>query len=1253
MEQTDTGILPAQIGHAGLIDVFAAAQPFSVLRTHYKVPAGLTIQEMLDHACGGEKITAKVFINDTLVDPKYYHRVRPRHGTTVSLRVVPGKGGGGGGGKKNPLATVLSLAVLAAGAYLGPIVAGSLGFASATAGTIAGGLISGLGNLLVGAITSPAAPKMNELSPESRVDQSPTLFIQGARNELLRYGVIPCVLGRHRMVPPQAASPYTETSGGKQYARQLFCWGYGNIQLSEIKIGETLLTSFSGVETQHITNGDSANGISLYPNIPRQTDLQIFLQASSGAAIRTTAEDIEEIIVDITFPNGLVRFNGNGGLELQEVQFEIAYSPAGANSWTTQTYTLNLAQSSAVREPYRFAVSKGQYDVRVTRLSADSTSTAVQDKMYWTALRTFTYGKPVNMTGLGLTALRIQATDQLNGTVDQFNAIVEQIIPDWDAEAEEWVSRATSNPASIYRFILQGLPNAKAVSDSQIILPALQEWHEFCEENGYEYNGIIDYETSVEAVLSEVAAAGRASRAQVDGKWTVVIDRPQDTPVQHVSPRNSWGYSYERALPDIPHAFLVQFINEDKGFIRDERAVYDDGYSKSNATEFEGMEMPGITDPDLIWRFGREYIAQLRLRPDTHSFYMDVENIVATRGDLIKFAHDVILVGSGSGRIKEVIDDGEETPMVTGMVMDEEFPMVAGKSYALRFRLATGVSVVKQVVTVPGSDNEVTFVTPFALEGAPEVGDLALYGESGRESMDLIIKEIEPGNDLTARITAVNAAPEIFTAGSGAIPDFDSGITIPAEFLRPEPPVITGIQSGEEVQIRNIDGSITTRMVITLDNTNAAPVDPFVKIRRVGESLFTEAAVVSRSPNKVVIEGLDNGQIYDLRVYYRRAGSVSLGSNVISEPALRNGVTFEGTTAAPPDVTGFDITVRGDSVFLKWTRNPAIDLHHYELRFTTNVDTPSWSSAVPVDNDIGPTITSKSVPSAVGSYLIKAVDRSDRPSINAAIVTSTIGSLIGLNVIEEIEESATWGGTHENTRIDSGDLKLGGSDTIDDWPMIDDVALWDLGAAGMAAAGIYYFEEIFDLSETYTSTVSADIEVTGENVLDFIDNWESIDGRENWDGVDPSNYGVVLQVRTTTNSAPDPDDDSMWTPWTNFTIGDYTARALQFRVLLYSYETNITPVISHLVIKIDMPDRVEASNGDITVPAEGMTISFPTAFKAPPKGIGLAVDDGEEGDKYLITSKTADGFHIQFLNGGIGVERTFSYVAKGFGFKHT
>src|SRR5680860_1411355 len=155
------------------------------------------------------------------------------------------------------------------------------------------------------------------------------------------------------------------------------------------------------------------------------------------------------------------------------------------------------------------------------------------------------------------------------------------------------------------------------------------------------------------------------------------------------------------------------------------------------------------------------------------------------RGDLVRVTHDVPLWGLASGRIKALLDDGVNISAIT---LDEACPMETGKQYGIRVRQADGQSVYRNVITNAGETTTLTLVNPLALAAGPLPGDLVQFGE----------QSAAPGPDLSARITAVDHAPGIFTAATQAIPDFDPGITVPPGALTP---VIDSIRSNEAVLV--------------------------------------------------------------------------------------------------------------------------------------------------------------------------------------------------------------------------------------------------------------------------------------------------------------------------------------------------------------------------------------------------------------------------------------------------------------------
>lgn len=1357
-------------------DVFLTTcpDPFQVRNVSEKVPFGLTISDMVLHAVPRQMASlAYVWIDGHYIPPVNWHRVRPKSGAIVTIKIVPGKGGG-----KNPLASVLTLAVMIAAPYAGAALAQGLGLGWTAGGsfissyvvggisstTLMTGVVSVVGKLAVNAIAPPSKPRA--ASAVSSVADNPTLFVTGAKNQTLRFGSIPVVLGKMRIVPPYAAKPYTETVGGDQYVRMLFCLGYGPLEISDLKIGETPLSEFDGVEVEVREGFDDDDPVTLYPKQVDQNDLNITLKQADGYHLRTTERDVDEISVDITFPRGLSEFANNSTKKSRTVQLEVQYAPTGTSDWSSATGSykaisatvspempkpsayyyrkwvpthviyrvymnpangslsvirgsryrpyyndqpdepivppgmLKIARvervsddpdtissdritderdlskvgdyfesvtdfvpstsgtdnrisiaaggvthpgikvtdkkSTAIRENIKFKVDKGQYDVRVRRISSDTNSDQIFDQTVWTALRSIKNEAPVHRSGLALVAMRIKATDQLNGVVDQFNCIAQSIVPDWNGST--WIEQATSNPASLYRHVLQGSANARALDDDRINLDKLADWHEDCAEAGREFNYSVDRAKPVALVLDDIAAAGRAARAIIDGKWTVIQDKLQIVPRQHFTPRNSYGFQGERVFSDLPHGFRVRFLNRHKGWQPDEIIVYDDGYDENNATKFEGLEPVGITDPDHAWKDGRYHIATARLRPETFSFNSDVEHIVCTRGDLIRLTHDVMLVGLGSGRIKSVIDDGAS---ITGFNVDETFVMQSGKDYSVQIRTAGGSFLSLPVNTIAGSTNSVTLKTPYDLgDWDGGAGDLIVFGITGKVSMDCIVRSIEPQSNLSARITCVPAAPEIHDADQGNIPAYDSKVTIPADLQRPPIPVVSNIQTGDEVLIRNPDGSFSSTITLTLAPYQFEyPLSVGIKIKASSSSYFKAANFIDNN-GLIRILDVEAGEYYDVILVYKTQIGIS------SEEKKMSSVLVTGATGHPGTVDGFSVNILGDAAYLSWDSLSDIDLSHYRIKWSPATEGATWASSIVLVDKVSVPATSVTVEALSGTYLIKGVDYGGRESEAATIAVSTVAAISGFNAVEALSEAPEFEGQKDGVGVVDGALRLTGADSIDDWTNIDEIASFDIGAGGLLEEGTYSFSEIVDLGQVYTSRVKAALTVDGINLLDNFDTIENVDAIDNFDSsVAPSNYEVILQISKTND---DPDGSPQWTSWQPFVVGDYTARAYRFRVILRRLVAGVTPKISALSVTVDMPDRDEAGRNISSDPA-GSNVDFAYAFRAIP-AIAVTGNDMATGDYFEVTGASTTGFTIRFFNAaGTGISRNFDFVAKGYG----
>lgn len=1255
METQGAGVLPPE-----KLAVTASKNPFGIgVESFFFVP-GKTLLEILDEACPEHRgYKAIVFVGDCLILPEYYHCVRPKTGHVISINIAPHGGKKG----KNPLRTIVGLALafaapIASGAILGTTLASTAVFGT-TYGAIFSAALGFAGNALLNVLIPTAKPRAPSLSGSgSRTEDSQTYFIQGARNRLAPFHGVPEVLGTHRITPFLGGQSYTEVSGEFVYSRQIFVHSLGKVQVQDERLGDTPLSLYEEVSKEDFFDGNLADPSNIYPAFVDPNDLNKGLDLDADYSVVLTAQDTDEAIVQISFPRGLYSIDPRtGSIENWYVDYEIRYRPESGEEYQTFSYRETRAMQNSFAVAHRFILpERGQYRFEVKNITvrdAEATAGRGAYEIVWSGLQSFQNSSPVkaNYPVSGKT-IRIRGSKQLSGAIDDYNCVASRLIPDWNGE--EWVDdQVTSNPASIARYLLTSEFAYDPLDDDEYDGEWFEEWHAFCEENGFRYNSYIDYEADLEELLNEIATAGRASFTILDNKYSLIIDRPTDIVVNHITQRKSYDYSYVRTFSKKIHALRCPFLNEEKGYIQDEVTVYADGYNKTNATEFFTQDFPGVTNAEQIWKLGRYYLAYMEFRPDMHKVTMDTEHIVGTRGKRVKFSQDVAMIGLGTGRVKTVVVDPDDESWATGVVVDEEIAMSAGQSYGAEFWLASGEALKVALTTVPGKSTELSFATRVPVADAPAAGDIFSWGESQSVTMDALIHSVIPQNELTAEVYLVRYAPQIYDADKGAIPALETVITVPPEFRRPSPPVLGTIQSDESVQVVNLDGSISNRMVIRLVNGNSGVVEPLVSIRRTGLSAFEDANLVGSNDKRVVIEGLEQGVAYDLEIRYRRIGGPSLSSNIISAPLALNGVVFEGNAAPPPDVENFDITVRSDTVFLSWDRVRVIDLGGYEIRFQPVTSGAAWESALRVGARRGKDDLSAEVPHRIGTYMIKAFDRSGQPvgnySKNAAIVVTTIGQLDGLNEVEKLEAHDGWGGTFNGTSESGGALQLGSDVQWDDLGNWDDLGMWDYADGQIVDGGSYEFEGS-DLGASYTCVVSAALVVSGANINDYIDDVGFWDERENWDGTDPSQYDVQLFIATTDD---DPSGSPVYTAYREIqAIGEYTFRHPKFKLVLTSKEQNVTPIVSECTVVIDAPDRPE-SGRNISSGTGGKRVNFTenggSSFAADcvPSltfGVNGAYDD-------MTYTVDADGFDVEFFLNSVSVDLVFDYQAQGWGRK--
>tara|TARA_R100001463_G_scaffold7362_2_gene23190 strand:+ start:280 stop:3036 length:2757 start_codon:yes stop_codon:yes gene_type:complete len=442
---------------------------------------------------------------------------------------------------------------------------------------------------------------------------------------------------------------------------------------------------------------------------------------------------------------------------------------------------------------------------------------------------------------------------------------------------------------------------------------------------------------------------------------------------------------------------------------------------------------------------------------------------------------------------------------------------------------------------------------------------------------------------------------------------------------------------GDEM-IEYNDGSVLTRLSATI----GASTDQFVSeyeveakqtLDKTGAAVTDDFRVIGRGSalEYFLLNAIDNAT-YEVRV--RAINSIGVKSTFVT--ATRQIV---GQTASPSDVENFSINVVGDQAILGWSSIPDLDLDFYIIRFSTDTTNPTWLNSFDFIERIGRPATSVTVPLKSGSYLIKAQDKLGNQSINETIISTNIESVNFINV-QTINEHTGFTGTKSNvslvTRDSTNFIGLTATGTVGD------------SATRVPANGTYDFANTIDLGAKLKGLFSASISQITEDVSEFFDGGRPDattlfdEGRPSpFDGVAPANSHTILEIATS-------DDNSTFSAFKPFVVGEHIGRYFKFRILFESDDLKARALISNLSVTVSVAKRRESGN-DIASGTGGKAVTFTNAFKTTP-ALGIAAQNMDTGDYFTISSKSSTGFTIEFFNSSdTSINRTFDFIAEGSG----
>ena len=525
-------------------------------------------------------------------------------------------------------------------------------------------------------------------------------------------------------------------------------------------------------------------------------------------------------------------------------------------------------------------------------------------------------------------------------------------------------------------------------------------------------------------------------------------------------------------------------------------------------------------------------------------------------------------------------------------------------------------------------------------------------------------------SDHTVSLQCSEHQDSYYTFGTqqevATIPD----TTLPNPFSISPPASVTL----DDELIEYADGVVITRLTVAVGASPDKFVDNYEV--QVKQTLDQKGNAVSDDFKEVATGKILNYQLLNVideatyQVRVRAVNTIGVKSTYVS--ATRKIV---GGVEAPSNVEDFAVEMHGqDHMKLTWTppsQESDLDISFYEIRFQDVLSGANWLNSTNLVKCPRRKCDNAVVPAKTGSYLIKAVDKNGNTSAEATIVTTNISGIQAYQTISTFTETpniftaldqmdasfpltvkidpsgdtilsldtvTNFDDTVGNFDSPSGDFELGGTDTTSN-PNFND--------SNRDAKGFYNFVNTLSLAQIYDGNIEPTLTLDAENPYDLFDSGKGAllfdEAKAPFDGTEQIHAFHRIQIATSTSSLAD---------CTTFVDVSQSAtfkfKFAKFRLKLSNDDDQTSSNIKEMKVKLNMEERTFAES-NLATSSGTKTVTYTNPFYAVP-AIGIAAQNMQTGDIFTISSKTVNGFNIAFVNSsGSAVDRTFDYIAKGYG----
>jgi len=1058
---------------------------------------------------------------------------------------------------------------------------------------------------------------------------------------------------------------------------------YNNAALKDIFLNDTPILNASASNTNPQTADFNFQSVGFTPrfgtsnqtHVPgiegsqSTSSVGVTVTNSSPVTRQITNTAVDAAKVTITFPQ-LQKATDEGDLLGSSVNLKIQVQYNGGGFTDIINDTITGRTADAYQKEYRISFT-GSFpvDIRVVRVTADSSSTQLVDAFTWTSISEIVDDKQTYPNS-AYTNLRIDS--------EQFSSIpkrafrirgVKVRIPGAGASSSGTPTVDLQTGRIIYPsgYIFNGTMGAAQwcscpalilldlltterygfgthITDSNLDLFSFIAASKYANElvddgfGGQEarFSCNVNIQGSTEAftLINELAGVMRCFPIWSEGSVTISQDRPTD-PSYLFSLANvgEGGFSYSGSSLKQRHTVInVSYFNMDSREI-DYEVVEDTTAQNKLGIIKKDVKAFACTSRGQAQRLGKAILFSEQQETEVVSFTTSIDAGAIVRPGSVISVNDPVRGGERrSGRIKSAT--------TTAITVDnvKDLDTFTGTNKKCSVILPDGSVETKNILSVVSG----VITLDSALSATPNVNSIWLVQSSTLEAQTFRVITVEEQDGINFAITALTYLDAKYN-------NIEQGISLPSRNISllnepKDPPA--NLQASE--RIVTINNLAVTKLILS-----------WVSVTGVSQYLvqyrFNNTNWVSEIVFRPDFEILNTeAGTYEFQVFsYNAALKLSATSTNLTFNAV-------GKTDPPSNIQNLSMEpITNKLVRLRWSKSVDPDVLHggrvYVRHSNLTDGSGTFQNSVDLVTALAGNTTDVVVPSLEGEYILKFQDDQGNFSVGETSVIQDLPDLIDTQVILQDREdldSPPFQGVDTNTTFNNTTSAL------------------QLTNPATNATGEYAFKDILDLGGVFSLDLKRVIRSVGFNIGTDIETiipsgslWDNyaIDG--NFDGPAANEANCQIQVATSQASS------GSFSSFNNFANGTFKGHRFKFKLVLETTNVSQNMNVQQAGYTAEFQSRTEQNyqtgGSTSTAPQQsgtsssGKTVTFGTPFFVGTSSlgganaflptVGITIQNAQSGDFFTITNVSGTGFTVTIKNGTSFVDRSFTFSAVGYG----